>query len=737
MGALLLLGAPVALAQGGGATVDTQSFHPKERWVSQAVPDPRAELLIKVNVVRIYSAARAPDAIAPPRWISTQLEVANRLFRLPEDQMRSYGPSRLAPVIQMQLNRIIDVPEDTATRLLGIKVDTENVLAGDARSLNGETLANTWDLRSLKVTGETHIMTIYCVWDAKASSGPTSVFSFGGESNVGFTEKMTQGSKEVLTVVTGVRARMGVVVTRQETAWMNAFAHELGHYFGLHHAWERSPNQKMGISDLGSGPQGQVDDRKEFANVMDYDNGDGVRQYFTRQQLQKMYEFARDRASTQIQVERRRPGQAKPAPAPATPSPAQSAGKVEVLRVESPAPGGPVTLRVKYEIKGMLSQQGLVVAWFNDAQGQKLMDADGTYRTTAGHIAVGHVFKPKNRAAAETSRVLELPPGQLHLGPGKHNLSVDVSLIEAGREVAQAQRVSFEYSVPLPQAKETRDETPRAWIKKAVVTPKEIVSQTPYVSISTELILDHLKGAEVVLELRFAFSNGRALKDFDQAFASSDGLVMFSSKIVPLYPRTQMKNLRLRIPHSQLHLAKGIRASLIASLTLKHRGQTLASDLTPEFVLDTGAAAKTPLRAAANRIAPKAAIEQVALKVRTGGDGQGGVIVGGRLRVAGYRGKKLQWLVYVTDYQNRPVQGVDAPFRSKDGQLGSAITLSPRYDSALFPEAKVFIPFGQLRLPPGRHRLLFHSVLASGGRRVTLPSPPAELNLQLGAGKTP
>ena len=125
-------------------------------------------------------------------------------------------------------------------------------------------------------------VTMYCIASLK-SAADNGATPWGGESNTGFSERAQRQGRRVLTRVgaDSVAARLGIIMTDYRYSYMNNVAHELGHFFSLPHAWEREQNQQRGITGLGTGPKGNVDGEAGYANVMDYDNGPEVRQYFS------------------------------------------------------------------------------------------------------------------------------------------------------------------------------------------------------------------------------------------------------------------------------------------------------------------------------------------------------------------------------------------------------------------------------------------------------------------------
>ena len=695
-----------------GGIVRPQAFKPRPMWVSAVRPDPRAELLAPVNVVRIYSDQHSAEQIAPRRWVLTHLEIANRLYRFRDDEMARYGRGRPAPCIQFRLNKIYDVHEREVSAVLGYPFDTE-LVSGAGPATNGRRVPGTIDLRTLKVTEGTQFLTVYCVWDIKNPGCLTS--SIGGESNVGFADHMPTGRRYTLTKVTSVRARMGVVSAREQIAWMNNFAHELGHYFGLFHAWRRDMNTPRGITGLGTGPKGNVDTDRNYGNVMDYDSGDHVHQYFAKCQLDYMYRFAKGKACTQILIQRQSGGGSAPPPATGTP-----AARIARVWVDSPSPGGAVVVHSDLEVDHLAGQGGHVVAWFYDGTGQMLRDTDGRYRSSHGQVALGELFQPRFKNARFKDFRLTLPAGQLHLAPGTHRVSVKVGVFAGGRQLATSDLVAFQYVVPGAPKKVVGGGRLAAWIATTRLDPPMIRNGTPWVRASADLIVDNLLGRNVQLQARYYFADGTPLRDFDNRYRSSEGLAFAQSALVPKYPRTRVPNAEVWIPVPQLHLADGA-FQIVATLTVVHNGRALASAVTNAITV--GKSGTGPKIATMPR---SARIDAVWVTHNHTVGGQRGLVVHSRLAVAGCRGQQLTVSAWFAFLNGRALKDFDGRYASADRKVSAFVPVTPLYASTQFADCAIFIPYSQLHLGSGVHDLgvnvgVFQGKTSIGFRKAMTP----------------
>jgi len=682
-----------------GGTCVPQEFKPSSKWVGSIKLDPRAELIVPVNVVRVYSREHSAERIAPRKWLTTQLEITNRLFRYSDTAMGTYGPGRPAPCMQFRLRKVIDVHEDEVSDIIGFKVDTESILGGTRN--NGGAKSGTWDLRSLKITDGTQYLTVFCVWavkNPKDLGGP----GWGGESNVGFADRPIAGRRRVLTRVTATRARMGVVLARAENAWMNTVAHEFGHYFGLYHAWEHRRNAQRNIRDLGTGPKRSVDGHPDWANVMDYDNGPKVYQYFAKSQMVYMYKFAKERASTQIAVLRTGGGTVVP---PTTPP----AARFKKIWVDPPTPGGKVVVHTTMEIDHLLKKTGNAVAWFADGSGQMLRDADGKFRSTNGQVSVGVKFTPSYEKSVYKDFKLTLPAGQLHLSPGRHKVSVYVGTFYAGKFLGSSKRATFEYVVSSRTPDPQPGGKPAAWFTEVTVDPAVQYKDGKSVKIKANLRIDHLIGKTLRVDARFYFPQGKALRDFDQKYRSAAGLVLASNTIVPKYKKTTVTGMTVRIPVSQLHLAAGSH-KMYAYLTISDGDKVLASKSTPYFTAGSGA----PPKPAAKR---SVKFQTVWVTHNHTVGKEKGLRVHMRMTVSGCLRQKVQIAAWFWFANGNVLKDFNGRYNAKN-QVAASSTVTPIYGVSTFSDATIFIPYSELHLRKGTYNLAVNVGAYFGGQRI-------------------
>jgi len=698
-----------------GARVAAQRWRERENWPATAAADARAFLSVPVNIVRLYSDENGAESIAPRNWLNAQIEVANRLFRFPDQEMARFGPGDPAPCLQLEVNQVVDVHEREASDVLGREVDSERILLDAGRS-NGAARAGTWDLRSLKVTGEEDVLTVFYVHDMAEEDGGQRVGIVFGESNLGFADQPSPVSRYRLVKVSGTRAEMGVVMNRQEAGTrMRTLAHELGHYFGLYHAWERAANEGMGIRDLGYGPQGDVDGEPGSANVMDYDHGAAhlrpeIEYYLSATQIAALFQFARDKASTQIRVRRGQGGgSSEPPPVAAEPA-------AEFLEVRAEVRAGEIALHAKLAVHHLQGRTARVIAWFYDQSGERLLDADGEFTTSNGQVATERKVEPRYDKSLWEDLELVLPADQLHLPAGSHELQAVLAVHSGGKFLERSRPVTFRQRVAGGGGPDDPGEdpggVPPAWgrIQSWDVDVVERGGE-PWVRVDAECELQFMEGRALRLEARFAFDSGKPIRDLDGSYGSPDGLA-FTSLDLRARAARDVLNEVLWIPLAQLHLAPGAHR-VRTRLALVDGGRAIDSFVTKAVrmtVAGGGGAGRGAARA-----------ELFDARVTQGHEfrGERCLAVHTGLELSGFEGREVVVAARLWGYQGRWKTLPDRDGRfGQDGCVISRRPIRPRVDDLLEPDFLIYVPYEELHLWPGEHDLGVDLVVEVGGREV-------------------
>lgn len=87
-------------------------------------------------------------------------------------------------------------------------------------------------------------------------------------------------------------------------------------------------------------------------------------------------------------------------------------------------------IHTKFSVTNMKAKDGSLRIYFQKSDGTALKSADGNYESKLGNVAAFTDIKPGYDTTDYKDLATFMPYGELHLGPGKHNLKMDVDLID-------------------------------------------------------------------------------------------------------------------------------------------------------------------------------------------------------------------------------------------------------------------------------------------------------------------
>ncbi len=212
-------------------------------------------------------------------------------------------------------------------------------------------------------------------------------------------------------------------------------------------------------------------------------------------------------------------------------------------------------INVQFDISGALSVTHRMVCYFYDSDGDALTDTNGEYSTTNDKVSVGKDFTPNYQSASYTSFNLFIPYSELHLGCGEHQLKFKIVVWDKTKsdwdKVANSGFTYFSY-----------------WkcssIKDIEVDVKHnvMVDGRKGMKIYPQFAIKHGKDTKCRVSAYFYFDDGRKLKDFNDAYNTTDGHVSTGTDIKPCceitnYSLGDYYDFYLFMPYSELHLDAG------------------------------------------------------------------------------------------------------------------------------------------------------------------------------------
>jgi hypothetical protein len=104
-------------------------------------------------------------------------------------------------------------------------------------------------------------------------------------------------------------------------------------------------------------------------------------------------------------------------------------------------------IHVKFSVSGMLNKQGKCVAWFYFADGTKLKDYNGSYRTSDNQVSTSAAFKSTYEDSIWNDFTFFMPYTELHLSAGQHHLKFCIGLFDHNdNQLITSDYISFSLS---------------------------------------------------------------------------------------------------------------------------------------------------------------------------------------------------------------------------------------------------------------------------------------------------
>lgn len=101
-------------------------------------------------------------------------------------------------------------------------------------------------------------------------------------------------------------------------------------------------------------------------------------------------------------------------------------------------------IHVKFSVVGMLNKQGTVNVWFYFADGTRLKDNNGRYKTKTGYVSAYKNYKPNYENTIYNDFKIFMPYNELHLTNGNHDMKFLTGIFDNNdNQIATSEYHSF------------------------------------------------------------------------------------------------------------------------------------------------------------------------------------------------------------------------------------------------------------------------------------------------------
>jgi len=214
--------------------------------------------------------------------------------------------------------------------------------------------------------------------------------------------------------------------------------------------------------------------------------------------------------------------------------------------------------------------------------------------------------------------------------------------------------------------------------------------------IHTKVTISNHRDKQVRIVAYFHKQDGDKLKDFNDAYHTSDGQVSVGEDVVPIYDSSTWKDHTLFIPYSELHMGEG-RHPLKLNL----------------YVWDTSVSPSVQLTASAwhdftyRQTGRAASIENIRTEYDVFEGGRKGMRVHAHVDIEGLKGSEAEVSLYFYKGDGSKLKDTDKRYNTGNGQVSTHVKLEPPYDRSSWKDLKLFMPYPQLHLATAKHDLKF------------------------------
>ncbi len=108
-----------------------------------------------------------------------------------------------------------------------------------------------------------------------------------------------------------------------------------------------------------------------------------------------------------------------------------------------------MSIKVWFEVSGMLNEQGVCAAYFHFSNGQELEDFNEAYYSIDGKVCTYDFFTSPYENTTYKEFILFIPYNEFHLSSGVHNFYYTVTVFDNNyRALARSEKVGIKFTKP-------------------------------------------------------------------------------------------------------------------------------------------------------------------------------------------------------------------------------------------------------------------------------------------------
>ena len=197
----------------------------------------------------------------------------------------------------------------------------------------------------------------------------------------------------------------------------------------------------------------------------------------------------------------------------------------------------------------------------------------------------------------------------------------------------------------------------------------------------------------------FVDSDGKYLKDNNNKFTSTSGEVAVYKELTPGYDPTDFNDLTVFMPYSELDLPNG-NWDLKMDVKLIYKAGGLIQELTKkDFNYKKGPTVTRDSSAVTSKV------NRVWVDYDVTENGQRGMRLHVNFEVTGLKGIDSLIVARVQKEDSDYVMNSNADYSNDNGELQVKFDMKPGFDTAVYKDADLFLPYSAITVPKGKYSL--------------------------------
>jgi len=220
--------------------------------------------------------------------------------------------------------------------------------------------------------------------------------------------------------------------------------------------------------------------------------------------------------------------------------------------------------------------------------------------------------------------------------------------------------------------------------------------------IHTAFTVFGMKDVASYLQIKFQTRDGKDLKDTNSEFEHEDGSVAAFGELTPGFNPTLYKDYDIFMPYDELDIATPGKYLLRMDVDVIYKAGGLIQHLT-FYDFDYTKPAKTvaPVKPGA----PGATFDRVWVEDNVTVGGKRGMKIHTAFTVFGLKSVSCYLQLKFLTSDGKPLMDKNGEFEHEDGSVAAFGEFKPEYDSALFKDFSIFMPYAEFDLPSGKYNL--------------------------------